>query len=96
MSNIYLNIVNVLKFKCLNLIIIVFVASFFIKNTIYGQDIHFSQFLTTPILTNPANTGISDDNLRIANNYRNQWAKINVPFNTLYISLDKKLSLFNQ
>lgn len=96
MSNFYLNIVNVLKFKCLNLVIIVFVTSFFIKNTTSAQDIHFSQFYSTPILTNPANTGISDDDLRVANNYRNQWARINVPFNTLYISLDKKLSLFNQ
>jgi type IX secretion system PorP/SprF family membrane protein len=63
---------------------------------IYGQDIHFSQFYTTPIFTNPANTGMSDDDLRIANNYRNQWAKIGTNYNTLYVSLDKKLSILNQ
>jgi type IX secretion system PorP/SprF family membrane protein len=52
--------------------------------------------MTTPIFTNPANTGTADDDTRFANNYRNQWSNIDVPFNTFYSSLDKKLFLFNQ
>ena len=60
-----------------------------------AQDIHFSQFFAAPLLTNPANTGMSGDNLRIANNYRNQWAQVGVPFETICTSVDKKLVILN-
>jgi type IX secretion system PorP/SprF family membrane protein len=60
-----------------------------------SQDIHFSQFYAAPLLTNPANTGMSGDNFRMANIYRNQWAQIGEPFETFCTSLDKKLVLFN-
>jgi type IX secretion system PorP/SprF family membrane protein len=85
-----------LKITGLNVIIFVIAFSIFFKNNIVAQDVHFSQFLTTPIYLNPANTGTADEDTRFANNYRNQWSNIDVPFNTLYCSLDKKLSLFNQ
>jgi type IX secretion system PorP/SprF family membrane protein len=68
-------------------------ASFMLKTGVLAQDIHFSQFYTTPIFTNPANTGMSGENLRIANNYRNQWSRIGVPYKTLYTSVDKKLTI---
>lgn len=58
-----------------------------------GQETHFSQFYTTPLLLNPANTGMTDANVRFANNYRNQWAKIGVPYKTLYTSLDSKIKV---
>ena len=60
---------------------------------IQAQDIHFSQFYATPVITNPASTGMSGENLRIANNYRNQWAKIGVPYRTFYSSIDKKVRI---
>jgi type IX secretion system PorP/SprF family membrane protein len=82
-----------LELKYLSLLIMVL---FLWKIEIQAQDIHFSQFYTTPILTNPANTGISGEDARVACNYRNQWAKIGVPFNTLYASLDRKLVISNQ
>ena len=37
------------------------------------QDLHFSQFMNSPLLTNPANTGfIPDGDYRLGVNYRNQ------------------------
>jgi type IX secretion system PorP/SprF family membrane protein len=63
--------------------------------TLNAQDIHFSQFYNAPILTNPANTGMSGENIRVANNYRNQWARIGVPFETFCTSVDKKLVILN-
>lgn len=61
-----------------------------------AQDIHFSQFYAAPLLTNPANTGMSGENIRIANIYRNQWPKIGAPFQTFSTSLDKKIKISNQ
>ena len=96
MSNYNLNDKRVLQFKGLNVIIIVLVSLFFFRNSIIAQDVHFSQLLSTPVLTNPANTGISDEQLRFATDYRNQWASIGIPYNTFYASLDNKLSIRNQ
>lgn len=51
----------------------------------YGQDMHFSQWYNTPLLTNPANTGfIPDADYRLGANYRNQWSSImSVPYKTM-------------
>lgn len=50
-----------------------------------SQDLHFSQFFNTPLLTNPANTGfIPDGDYRIGINYRNQWASVTpYPYKTM-------------
>lgn len=50
-----------------------------------AQDLHFSQFMNSPLLTNPANTGfIPDGDYRIGINYRNQWSSIMaVPYKTM-------------
>jgi type IX secretion system PorP/SprF family membrane protein len=50
-----------------------------------SQDLHFSQFLNSPILTNPANTGfMPDGDYRLGINYRNQWAAITAfPYKTM-------------
>lgn len=49
-----------------------------------GQDLHFSQFMNNPLLTNPANTGFNPDNdYRIGVSYRNQWSNIPVPYKTM-------------
>jgi type IX secretion system PorP/SprF family membrane protein len=57
---------------------ILFTALFilFIEN-IFSQDLHFSQYFNSPLLTNPANTGFEPDaDYRLGINYRNQWAGI--------------------
>ena len=51
----------------------------------YAQDLHFSQFMNSPLLTNPANTGfLPDADYRVGANYRNQWSSImSVPYKTM-------------
>src|ERR1044072_3135634 len=50
-----------------------------------AQDLHFSQFMNSPLTTNPANTGfIPDGDYRLGVNYRNQWSSIMaVPYKTM-------------
>jgi|WetSurMetagenome_2_1015567.scaffolds.fasta_scaffold16064_2 type IX secretion system PorP/SprF family membrane protein len=62
----------------------------------FSQDVHFSQFYASPLLLNPANTGMTGENIRFANSYRNQWAQLGVPFQTLCTSLDRKLVIAGQ
>jgi len=78
-------------------IFIILLVSFLLpRGNIHAQDIHFSQFFATPLLTNPANTGLSGEEIRFANCYRNQWSAIGIPFNTFYTSLDKKILILDQ
>lgn len=51
----------------------------------FEQDLHFSQFMNSPLLTNPANTGfIPDGDYRLGINYRNQWSSImSIPYKTM-------------
>jgi len=51
----------------------------------HAQDLHFSQFMNSPLTTNPANTGfIPDGDYRLGVNYRNQWASVMaVPYKTM-------------
>ena len=53
-----------------------------------AQDPHFSQFFSSPLTLNPANTGKFDGVIRIAGNYRNQWPTINNAYNTQTVSVD--------
>jgi type IX secretion system PorP/SprF family membrane protein len=50
-----------------------------------AQDLHFSQFMNSPLTTNPANTGfIPDGDYRVGINYRDQWSSImTVPYKTM-------------
>ena len=50
-----------------------------------GQDLHFSQYMNSPLLTNPANTGfIPEGDYRMGVNFRNQWASITAfPYKTM-------------
>ena len=59
----------------------------------FAQDLHFSQFMNSPLTTNPANTGfIPDGDYRIGINYRNQWSSIMaVPYKTMSAFGDAQL-----
>ena len=50
-----------------------------------AQDLHFSQFMNSPLVTNPANTGfIPDGDYRLGVNYRNQWSTVMaLPYKTM-------------
>ena len=52
---------------------------------LHAQDLHFSQFMNSPLITNPANTGfIPEGDYRIGANFRNQWSAImSVPYKTM-------------
>jgi type IX secretion system PorP/SprF family membrane protein len=52
---------------------------------LHAQDLHFSQFMNSPLTTNPANTGfIPDGDYRVGINYRNQWSSIMlIPYKTM-------------
>jgi type IX secretion system PorP/SprF family membrane protein len=56
-----------------------------------SQDVHLSQFNSSPLLLNAANTGNFDGKIRVAANYRNQWASVSTPFQTGVISADAPL-----
>lgn len=63
--------------------LILFVAGLAVSGR--GQDLHFSQFMNSPLSTNPANTGfIPDGDYRLGVNYRNQWSAImTLPYKTM-------------
>jgi len=53
-----------------------------------AQSYHFSQFFSTPLLTNPANTGLLDGPHRVASNLRSQGKSAPNSFFTGYVSGD--------
>ena len=57
---------------------------FFTFLNVKAQDIHFSQFYTTPLLQNPANAGFFNCDYRLIANYRNQWRSVTKPFTTFH------------
>ena len=59
--------------------------AFFMASFAMGQDLHFSQFMNSPLLTNPANTGfIPDGDYRLGMNFRTQWSSVMVvPYKTM-------------
>lgn len=56
----------------------------------YSQDFHLSQYWASPMNLNPALTGVFEDNVRFAANYRNQWFRYTT-FTTYAISADANL-----
>jgi type IX secretion system PorP/SprF family membrane protein len=56
--------------------------------TIRGQSYHFSQFFSTPLLTNPANTGFTVGPYRFTSNIRSQGLDGGNAYFTGYVSAD--------
>jgi hypothetical protein len=59
-----------------------------ISGVLEAQSYHFSQFFSTPLLTNPANTGLIDGSYRVASNLRSQGKSAPNSFFTGYVSGD--------
>jgi type IX secretion system PorP/SprF family membrane protein len=53
-----------------------------------AQSYHFSQFFSTPLLTNPANTGFTEGTYRLASNIRSQGTSGGSAYFTGYLSAD--------
>lgn len=58
---------------------------------IKGQDIHFSQYFHTPLIVNPAFTGVFGGDQRAMLIYRNQWASVATPYKTFGGSFDTRM-----
>ena len=56
-----------------------------------SQTSHFSQFYSTPLLINPAATGLTAGPYRVASNYRTQWNDAASPYKTFTISGDAQI-----
>lgn len=72
----------------------IFLLIFFIIPWVsYGQDLHFSQFFSAPLVTNPANTGfIPDADFRFGGSYRNQFSTImRQPYKTMSFFADAQV-----
>ena len=60
-----------------------------LAGTAIAQDVHFSQYFTSPLTLNPALTGLVPDDLRFAANYRTQWSSVSTnPYVTGTASFD--------
>jgi type IX secretion system PorP/SprF family membrane protein len=59
-----------------------------------GQDLHFSQYYSSPLNLNPSLTGQFDGDYRFVGNYRNQWNSITIPYRTYSFSADAR-NVFN-
>ena len=55
------------------------------------QTPHFSQFYSTPLLINPASTGLTPGLFRLAGNYRSQWNAGGSPYTTMTFSGDAQI-----
>ncbi|MCP4520488.1 MAG: type IX secretion system membrane protein PorP/SprF [Cytophagales bacterium] len=67
------------------LISLLLVGSF---SNIFGQDLHFSQFYSSPLTLNPANTGEMNKDIRASFIRREQWSSIASSFITNALSTD--------
>jgi type IX secretion system PorP/SprF family membrane protein len=57
----------------------------------FGQDVHFSQYQTQPMMQNPALVGVKFD-FGVHLNYKDQWRQIGSPYKTFAASADSKLN----
>lgn len=73
--------------KYLSYIFIFFAVSLL---NLKAQDIHFSQFDSSPLNLNPALCGYFDGDHRLIGNHRNQWRSITVPYKTYAFSYDNR------
>ncbi|PCI95057.1 MAG: hypothetical protein COB15_12650 [Flavobacteriales bacterium] len=68
--------------------LIIVLAVLFSSNLFGQQDVHFSQFFSSPLTLNPANAGIFDGDLRAIMNYRSQWGAVSKSYSTMAASID--------
>jgi len=62
-----------------------------------AQDIHFTQWMFSPLNLNPGETGRFDGDYRIVGNFRSQWAAImEKQYKTFGVSYDQIFKVYNQ
>src|SRR6476620_2188750 len=70
---------------------IIVLGLMFMCEVLQAQSYHFSQFFSTPLLTNPANTGFLEGPYRLATNFRTQGQMGGGAYFTGYLSADFNL-----
>lgn len=65
------------------------VTSMLFVQSLFSQDVHFSQFDAAPLYFNPALSGLFECNNRVIANFKGQWST----YNTLMISYDQPISI---
>jgi type IX secretion system PorP/SprF family membrane protein len=60
-----------------------------LSGSVKAQDVHFTQYFTSPLTLNPALTGLVPDDMRLSANYRSQWGSVSAnPYVTGTVSFD--------
>ena len=57
---------------------------------LYPQDIHFSNWTESPLISSAPTTGYFSGNYRILSNFRNQWRAVTTPYKTLAVSAEAR------
>ncbi len=78
------------------LIIISFFCICFHTNSVFSQDVQFSQYYASPLLINPAYTGDHDRNWQFMNNFRTEWKSTINPFISTSLGYDQQVYLFEK
>lgn len=78
------------KLNCFRWAGIVLAFMFASSDKAIGQDIHYSQYMYSPLNLNPALTGDFNGNFRAVINHRNQWNSISVPYLSSAVASDIK------
>jgi type IX secretion system PorP/SprF family membrane protein len=74
-------------------IIVVASSTLLCITNLCAQDIHFSQFIMTPLMLNPAYAGMSEGDFRGIINYRSQWRSVTSrPMQTMGANIDMKIN----
>jgi type IX secretion system PorP/SprF family membrane protein len=64
-------------------------AALLLAGSAVAQDAHFTQYFTSPLTLNPALTGLVNEDLRFAANFRTQWSSVSSnPYITGTLSYD--------
>ncbi len=64
-------------------------VSMMLAGSAIAQDVHYTQYFTSPLTLNPAMTGLVSEDLRLAANYRTQWSSVSSsPYMTGSVTFD--------
>ena len=80
-----------MKPKVLFLAVILNITFYLLHITCVAQDIHWSQFNSSPQNLNPAQTGMFNGDWRFVGNLRSQWSSVPVPYKTFSLSSDTRI-----
>ena len=70
---------------------LILISVIFTVFTASAQELYFSQFASSPLTLNPANTGLLQGDFRMVANYGNEWNSVTVPNITTSFSYDMNL-----